>query len=98
VVLGGEDFENMLAELADPDSRLSRRWDQEHDQHVLRELLARVEPEFSARDWMAFRAVTLDGREAAAMAQELGVSVNVVLIAKSRILKRLRQEAKGILD
>jgi hypothetical protein len=37
----------------------------------------------------------LDGERAATVAAELGVSVNAVLLAKSRILRRLRQEMQG---
>ena len=39
-----------------------------------------------------------DGAPPAAVAQELGLSINAVLVAKSRVLNRLRQEAEGFLD
>ena len=39
-----------------------------------------------------------DGKPARDVAQELGLSVNAVLIAKSRVLGRLRQEARGLVD
>jgi RNA polymerase sigma-70 factor (ECF subfamily) len=93
---GGVD--DRLAQLEDPDGGLSRLWDQEHDQHVLRRLLELIEPEFAATTWQAFRRVTLDGLRPAAVAAELGMSVNAVLLAKSRVLRRLRQEARGLVD
>ena len=37
-------------------------------------------------------------RTTAGVAAELGLSVNAVLIAKSRVLKRLRQKAEGLID
>jgi DNA-directed RNA polymerase specialized sigma24 family protein len=40
----------------------------------------------------------LQGGRAADVAAELGISVNAVLIAKSRVLQRLRQERQGLLD
>jgi RNA polymerase sigma-70 factor (ECF subfamily) len=40
----------------------------------------------------------LDGAPAAAVAAELGLSVNAVLIAKSRVLHRLREEGRGLLE
>jgi hypothetical protein len=40
----------------------------------------------------------VDGLPAAAVAAELGTTVNAVLLAKSRILRRLREEAAGLLD
>ena len=39
-----------------------------------------------------------DGQPAAEVAEELGISVNAVLIAKSRVLKRLREKAAGLVD
>lgn len=95
---GGSDFAQMLDQLADPDSGLSQLWDQEHDQHVARRLLAMIEPQFAPSTWQAFRRVVLDGARPDAVAAELGLSVNAVFIAKSRVLQRLRQEASELLD
>jgi RNA polymerase sigma-70 factor (ECF subfamily) len=46
----------------------------------------------------AFQRHVREGRAAAEVAAELGVTVNVVLLAKSRILRRLRQEARGLIE
>jgi RNA polymerase sigma-70 factor, ECF subfamily len=90
--VGGSDWDAKLHQVEDPESDLSRLWDREHDQHVARGLLAYLEPDFEPSTWAAFRRVVLDGVKPADAAAELGVSVNAVLIAKSRILRRLRQE------
>jgi RNA polymerase sigma-70 factor (ECF subfamily) len=95
---GDSGFAAFLDQLADPDSDMTRRWNDEHDRHVLANLLAAVEPEFNVTDWTAFRRQALDGARAATVATELNVSVNVVLLAKSRILRRLRQEARGLVE
>jgi RNA polymerase sigma-70 factor, ECF subfamily len=39
----------------------------------------------------------LEERPAADVAESLGLSVNAVLIAKSRVLRRLRQEGRGLI-
>jgi RNA polymerase sigma-70 factor (ECF subfamily) len=91
-------LEQELGELEDPASGLSKVWDQQHDQHVLRRLLELVEPEFSPGIWLAFQRLALDGLEAARVAAELGTTTNAVLLAKSRVLRRLRQEARGLVD
>ncbi len=88
----------LLDELADPESELNRRWDAEHDRYVLRGLLRLVEPEFTPATWAAFVQTALDSRPAADVATELGLTVNAVHIARSRVLARLRQEASTILD
>jgi RNA polymerase sigma-70 factor (ECF subfamily) len=89
--------ERSLDELADPDSHLSRLWDREHDEYVARKLLDIIRPEFAPSTWEAFRRQVLDGVPAAEAAGELGTSVNAVLIAKSRVLRRLRQEGRGLI-
>ena len=95
---GGSAWEEHLRQLEDPTSGLSKLWDEEHDRHVLRKLLAMIEPDFHPTTWQAFRRLVLDGVPAAVVATDLGLSVNAVLIAKSRVLQRLRQEAQGLLD
>jgi RNA polymerase sigma-70 factor (ECF subfamily) len=96
--IGGEDALTALQELEDANSRLSRAWDEEHDRHVVRELLASIRNEFTETRWRAFEATALEGRPVAEVASDLGLSQNAVLLAKSRVLKRLRQEGQGLVD
>jgi RNA polymerase sigma-70 factor (ECF subfamily) len=84
--------------LADPHGDLAREWDRDHDQHVFQKLLTIVQPDFSPTTWEAFCRFARQGHPAAEVAEELGLSVNAVLQAKSRILRRLRQEAGNLLD
>jgi RNA polymerase sigma-70 factor (ECF subfamily) len=89
---------SVLEQLVDPRSSLSRLWDKQYDRHVLHRLLELVQPEFAEATWQAFRRLALDGAPAREVAAELHTTVNAVLIAKSRVLARLRQEAGGLLD
>jgi RNA polymerase sigma-70 factor (ECF subfamily) len=89
--------DDFLESLADPNSDLAREWDRDHDQHVFQKLLALVQPEFHPTTWEAFRRFAMDGHPVADVARELGLSENAVILAKSRILKRLRQEAGELL-
>jgi RNA polymerase sigma factor (sigma-70 family) len=84
--------------LADSNSDFARLWDREHDEFILQRLLELIEPEFSPTAWHAFHRQTVDGLSAREAAAELGGSANAVLIAKSRVLRRLRQEAIGLID
>jgi RNA polymerase sigma-70 factor, ECF subfamily len=95
---GSPDIATALDQLEDPASDLSRRWDREHDRHVLDRLLELIEPEYEATTWQAFRRQAIDGVSAKAVASELGMTVNAVLIAKSRVLSNLRREAEGLVD
>ena len=51
----------------------------------------------SPTTWEAFRRFALDGVPAGRVAEELGMTENAVLLAKSRVLKRLREEAGDLL-
>src|SRR5207244_98923 len=95
---GGSDVLEVLAQLEDPASDLSQLWDQEHDRHVTQRLLEYIKPRFAPTTWRAFQRVTLDGAAPDAVAAELGISVNAVFIAKSRVLTLLRQEGEGLID
>ncbi len=95
---GDSEFLGKLDQLEDPASGLSQLWDQEHDRHVVRQLLEQIRPEFHATTWQAFVGVMLDGDKPATVAQKLGMSINAVLLAKSRILHRLRHVGQGLID
>jgi RNA polymerase sigma-70 factor, ECF subfamily len=90
--------DSVLAQLEDPASELSQRWDREHAKYVLTRLIELIEPEFESTTWKAFRGVVMESRKPLDVATDLGISTNAVLLAKSRILKRLREESKGLLD
>jgi len=87
-----------LGQLEGPDGGLSRLWDEEHDRYVLRCLLDLIELEFEPPTVRAFRRVALEGATSAEAARELGLTVGAVYVARSRVLRRLRDEAHGLLD
>jgi RNA polymerase sigma-70 factor (ECF subfamily) len=95
---GGSGATAALQQIADPESELNRQWDEEHDRYVLHCLLDLVEEEFEPITLQAFRRLALDGVSGAEAAQELGLSVAAVYVAKSRVLARMRQEAEGLID
>lgn len=90
--------EAFLGQLADNSSQLAVEWDREHDRHVIDRLLEIVRPDFQKETWQAFQRFALDGTPAAQVAAELGLTEGAVVAAKSRILRRLRDEAGAILD
>lgn len=80
------------------DSGFHQNWDREHDLFVLHGLLDQARTSFSPSIWAAFRGTALEGRPAAAVAADLGMTPNAVLVARSRVLGRLRRDARGLLD
>ncbi len=89
------DPEPILQQLEDSHSALSQQWDREHDEFILQRALELVGPEFTPATWKAFCRVALEQAKPEIVAAELGLTVNAVCIAKSRVLRRLREEVEG---
>jgi RNA polymerase sigma-70 factor (ECF subfamily) len=96
--VGLDPADGFIERLADPNGDLAREWDLEHDRHVFQQLLTIVRPDFGSAAWKIFQQFALEGLPAAEVAAKTGVSVNAVIQAKARILKRLREEAGELLN
>jgi RNA polymerase sigma factor (sigma-70 family) len=86
---GGADSDEPFAEIAE---QLDAAWNDEFNARVLNVALERIRPEFEDFTWRAFERVWLDSQPVAETATELNLSLMTVYSAKSRILKRLREE------
>jgi RNA polymerase sigma-70 factor (ECF subfamily) len=94
---GGTDAQQQLLEvpeLADPGSRSDSAG---RDGLLPRRALELIRAEFENRTWEAFWRTAIDGQRPAHVAEELGMSVMAVYKAKSRVLRRLRQELGDLL-
>lgn len=80
-----------LDSICDPASDESRIYDREHDEHLAAHAMRVIEHEFEPTTWQAFRRQVIGEQRPAVVAAELGVSVNAVIKAKCRVLKRLRE-------
>jgi RNA polymerase sigma-70 factor (ECF subfamily) len=96
--LGGTSFQDFHNHLDDPDSDLSKQWDAEHDRQLCERLLRILEQDFKPTTVQAFRRLVFDGASGAEVAAELGLTRAAVYMAQSRVLRRLREEAAGLLD
>jgi RNA polymerase sigma-70 factor (ECF subfamily) len=66
--------------------------------YVLSRALTLMQQEFEPVTWRACWEHVVQGRPAQEVAVDLDVTVNSVYLAKSRVLRRLRQELAGLLD
>ena len=98
VATGDTDLKRQLDQFADKTSEQSRLWDQQHDEHVMQRLMAAVQPKVAATTWRAFYRQVVESSPAAEVAKELQISLDSVYAAKSRVLRLLRQEARGLID
>ena len=95
---GGSDLLAIMHQLEDDCSSLTKHWELEHEQYLLGILLDRIRGEFQPATWQAFTLVVIEKLAPSVAAEKLGMTVNAVLIAKSRVLKRLREEGTGLID
>lgn len=95
---GGTSMREQLAQLEDPTSQLSRLWDEEHDRHVIAQLLKQIRPRFLPKTWEAFRRQMFAAERADQVALELDMPLSSVYVARSRVLAALRREATDLVD
>ncbi|HWA98634.1 MAG TPA: sigma-70 family RNA polymerase sigma factor [Pirellulales bacterium] len=91
---GGSTARAVLEQVAEPDLEFT---DAEGLGPLCARALTLIRNEFSEASWQAFWRMVVDQQAPADVARELQISVNSAYLAKSRILRRLRQEI-GSLD
>ena len=86
-----EDVEHLPEETAalSEDPEVDALWESQWRQHHVRRAMRVIEQEFNEKDRAAFNQYVVAGLDPSATAEALGLSVDQVYQAKSRILKRL---------
>ena len=83
-------------EFAKTDPSSDAAWQREEYLHCVRLALRTIAKEFSPATMEAFRLHALADRSVAEIAAQLGISKDSVYQAKSRVLKRLREEVHSL--
>jgi RNA polymerase sigma-70 factor (ECF subfamily) len=73
-------------------------WDNEGRQELIRRAMRLMETDFAPTTWKACWETVVQGRSSADVGRELGMTENSVNVAKCRVLRRLRQELKDLVD
>jgi RNA polymerase sigma factor (sigma-70 family) len=85
-------------ELGQGTERPDADWTADFNGQVLEVALDRARPHFEPMTWRAFERVWLENRSAAETARELAQQIEFVYYAKSRVLKRLKEEVHEIVE
>ena len=93
---GDSNARQRLEEEPDPDGDGEEAWEREFQQQLFRVAAEQVRPSFSPTTWQAFWGTAVEGKSAAAVAAELGLSVGAVYVARSRVLARLTEQIQGM--
>jgi RNA polymerase sigma-70 factor, ECF subfamily len=94
---GGTDAQTRFLDLPEPSGTSLSSSPADADGLLSRRALDLVRAEFENRTWEAFWRTAVEGQSPGDVAAELGMTVPAVYKAKSRVLRRLRQELGGLL-
>jgi RNA polymerase sigma-70 factor (ECF subfamily) len=95
---GGTDAQQQFLQIPEPPDFSQPSHQAGSDGLLSRRALELVRAEFENRTWEAFWRTAVDGQAPADVAEDLGMSLHAVYKAKSRVLRRLRQELNGLLE
>jgi RNA polymerase sigma-70 factor (ECF subfamily) len=80
----------------EPEQVWEENWHREYQSHLVRWAATRIVTEFKPETWNAFWRTAIDGRSASAVAAELGLTLNALYVARSRVTHRLRETIQGV--
>jgi RNA polymerase sigma-70 factor (ECF subfamily) len=97
---GGSDAQRRLAELpaGPPDESGSTDEEVNERKALCRRAVECIRGDFEPRTWQCFWRAFVDGHAPADIATDLGITVNAVYLARSRVLRRLREEFASLCD
>jgi RNA polymerase sigma-70 factor (ECF subfamily) len=97
--VGGTEAQRRIAAVAEPQFEEPSTAEAADDkQGLLRRAVELLRSEVSAPTWQAFWRTTVEGQAPAAVAADLGLTVNAVYLAKARLLRRLREEFGELIE
>jgi RNA polymerase sigma-70 factor (ECF subfamily) len=70
----------------------------EYQSFLVNRALTTMKAEFPEHAWQACWMFVVEGCSGADVARQLGITENAAYVAKSRVLRRLREELEGLLD
>jgi RNA polymerase sigma-70 factor (ECF subfamily) len=73
-------------------------WEREYQRQLTDRAMDRVKHEFQRNTWDAFWQTAVDGKAAAEVGISLKMTAGAVYVAKSRVLARLREEVRKMID
>ena len=95
---GGSDAHERFLAIPDSDASSVPEADDQEKTILVNRTLALIRPEFENRTWQAFWRATVEGQRSGVVAEALEMTAGAVRQAKSRVLRRLREELDQLLD
>lgn len=95
VAAGGSEY---CLTIVAADDEFEDLWEAEYNQQLTLQALKIMEREFEPATWRACWMYVVEGRPAALIASELGITAGSVYTYSSRVLRRLRGELQPLLE
>lgn len=95
---GGTDLQKKLREIPAPEAEFDLSERPDDLAGIYQRALDLVRDEFETHTWTAFWRVAIEARSPTEVAAELGMSPNAIRQAKSRVLRRLKEELAGLIE
>jgi RNA polymerase sigma-70 factor (ECF subfamily) len=92
LAVGGTDAHERLQQMPAPADGVELSESPSDVTRLYQRAMKQVQCQFEDRTWTAFWKVTVENRSPAEVAAELGITANAVRLAKSHVLRRLREE------
>lgn len=73
-------------------------WNEQHRWRLFQWASEKVRSEFAEATWQAFTLTSIENKKPQEVAEALGISVGAVYIAKSRVIKRIRELVQEVED
>ncbi|HMC64290.1 MAG TPA: sigma-70 family RNA polymerase sigma factor [Gemmataceae bacterium] len=80
-----------LAEEPAPPADEESLWNEEYERQLLARAIDQVRDDFHEQTWQAFWLTAMEGKKAKEAAEQLGLSVTAVYMAKSRVTTELKK-------
>ena len=84
--------------LSEVEAKADSFWEVEFRRELTRRALELMRTDFAPPTWQACWEFLANGRSAAEVAREFGITENAVYLAKCRVLRLLRRELAGMVD
>lgn len=95
---GGSEAQKRLHEIPAPLPDDDDPEEAEQFSALVHRALVQLRGEFETKSWQAFWRTTVDDQPSSAVADELGTTAHAVRMAKSRVLRRLREELGELVE
>ncbi len=91
---GDSQMHQVLDRIESPET--DEHWEQEYRSRLFHLAVQRIKPEFQIKTWNAFWMSSVEAIDVAEVAKKLAMTVGAIYIARSRVIKRLREEVASM--